>query len=397
MYVVAISNKTQKKEDINKQSDIYADSKFANELEETEELITYEIYDENQNLIATVDKGGTITFTEEYLETLKNINKNYYNMIDIEGNTFEMPELKEKDMEISKEELEEYMKEQDGKEKEVNWDKEEKETSEVLKIEEKNLRTLAKINPHKLLTANETLGQVIPEANKYDEIEIACEEGNNQNDGRFTMVGVKANGEKEVISSVEQVEGINTGRTVTAINRDGTEVEKQEVKGFFSIADRPEDGISITIGQYNMPEVQYVQNMNDRENRQTIPIEVQNRYNEYVYKRVREEANRTNGLGTTEKDKEIERRTEMVNENNGEIDPQTIDGTDADLIEIKRKIKDYALEQYEDCTPAQLNELIRNELEKNKGTLSDDEFEKTVSEIRINVEDEARAFSKRVL
>ena len=38
------------------------------------------------------------------------------------------------------------------------------------------------------------------------------------------MIGVKADGTKEFVESVGQVEGINTGRTVTSINRDGTKV-----------------------------------------------------------------------------------------------------------------------------------------------------------------------------
>ena len=36
--------------------------------------------------------------------------------------------------------------------------------------------------------------------------------------------------QKEFVESIGQVEGINTGRTVTSINRDGTKVEEKGSK-----------------------------------------------------------------------------------------------------------------------------------------------------------------------
>ena len=256
---------------------------------------------------------------------------------------------------------------------------------------------MAVINPHTLVTANETLGQIIPEVNQYDEVQIVCEKSDNQNDGRFTMIGVKADGEKELVESVGQVEGINTGRTVTSINRDGTEVEEKEVKGLFQIAGRPEEGISISVGNYNIPEVQYIQNMNDRDNRQAIPIGVKSRFDEYVYHRVREEANRNEGLGTQEKDGEIEKRTEMVrkNEERGDAEESTIDGTDADLEQIKNQIVENALDEYENMSPKELTQYIKDQLESYNLIMNNSEEERVVTEIKSRVEDEARAFQTR--
>lgn len=357
------------------------------------ELTTYEIYDANQNLIATVDTDGDISFSEEYLAKLENLPPEYYNMIDLSATDFTLQEMTEKDMKVSAKDIEKY----EEKSKKINFDKEEKEAAETIGIEEDNLRTLAVINPHTLVTANETLGQIIPELNQYDEVQISCEKSDNQSDGRFTVIGVKADGTKEPVESVGQVEGINTGRTVTSINRDGTEVEEKEVKGLFQIAGRPEEGISISVGNYNVPEVQYIQNMNDRENRQAIPIGVKSRYDEYVYHRVREEANRNEGLGTQEKDGEIENRTEMVRENEerGDSEESTIDGTDADLEQIKNQIVEKALDEYEDMSPKELTQYIRNQLESYNLIMNNNEEERAVIEIRARVEDEARAFNTR--
>lgn len=392
VYIVEIkSQNPELRENKNDQNSDKKDSQLGDNVEL--ELTTYEIYDENQNLIAIVDTDGNVSFSEEYLAKLENLPPEYYAMINLSAIDFALQEITEKDVELSAKDIKEY----EEKNKKINFDKEEKEVTETIGIEEDNLRTLAVIDPHALVTANETLGQIIPELNQYEEVQIACEKSDNQSDGRFTMIGVKADGTKEPVESVGQVEGINTGRTVTSINRDGTEVEEKEVKGLFQIAGRPEEGISISVGNYNIPEVQYIQNMNDRENRQAIPIGVKSRYDNYIYHRVREEANRNEGLGTKEKDEEIENRTEMVieSEKTGHPEERTIDGTDADLEGIKKEIIEKALDNYDDLSPSALTQYIKEELETYNLMMNDEEEENIVAEVRIRVEDEARAFQTR--
>lgn len=392
VYIVEIKSQNS---ELGKNKNVKSDDKNASQLGDNVELelTTYEIYDKNQNLIATVDADGNVSFSEEYLAKLENLPPEYYSMIDLSATEFNLQEMTEKDIELSAKDIEKYEKES----RKINFDKEEREAAETIGIEEDNLRTLAVINPHTLVTANETLGQIIPEVNQYDEVQIVCEKSDNQNDGRFTMIGVKADGEKEPVESVGQVEGINTGRTVTSINRDGTEVEEKEVKGLFQIAGRPEEGISISVGNYNIPEVQYIQNMNDRDNRQAIPIGVKSRFDEYVYHRVREEANRNEGLGTQKKDGEIEKRTEMVrkNEERGDSEESTIDGTDADLEQIKNQIVENALDEYENMSPKELTQYIKDQLESYNLIMNNSEEERVVTEIKSRVEDEARAFQTR--
>ena len=388
VYIVEIKSQNPELRENKKEKDKKNASQIGDDVEL--ELTTYEIYDENQNLIATVDAEGNLTFSEEYMEKLENLPPEYYDMINLNSREFSLQEMGEQDLELSAKDIEKY----EEKNKEIDFDKEEKEAAEAIGIEKDNLRTLAVINPHTLITANETLGQIIPELNKYSEVQISCEKSDNQNDGRFTMIGVNADGTKEQVQSVGQVEGINTGRTVTSINRDGTEVEEKEVKGLLQIAGRPEEGISISVGNYNIPEVQYIQNMNDRENRQAIPIGVKSRYDNYIYHRVREEANRNEGLGTQEKDGEIERRTEMVRESDerGESEERTIDGTDADLEEIKRQLVERALDKYEDLSPSALTQYVKEELESYGLTINENEERQIIAEVRLRVEDEARAF-----
>ena len=363
--------------------------------EELETFMTYLIYDSDLNLNATVDKDNQLTFTEEYLERLRESNPQYYEMLELDDATFELPEVKEHDRELSRKQLEEKEKQKlSEKKQERDWDKEEKEACEEAGIEDiDKLRALAIIDPHKKITGNQTLAQIVPELAKYEEIQISCEKGDNLSDGRFTVIGKKPDGTKEITDAFEQAEGVNTGRNVTSINRDGTEVEDKEVKGLLTIPGRPEEGLSISVGQYNQADISFVQNMNDRENRQSIPIESEGRYDGYVYQRVREEGNTTEGM--IEKDEEAERRTKMVKKNDGKINPQTIDGTDIDLKKIKKQIVNKALDKYEDLSSEQLRQYIKDLIDGENIQLSQDEEELLVNELKIRVEDEARAFPSR--
>ena len=316
-------------------------------------------------------------------------------MLELDDATFELPEVKEHDRELSRKQLEEKEKQKlSEKKQERDWDKEEKEACEEAGIEDiDKLRALAIIDPHKKITGNQTLAQIVPELAKYEEIQISCEKGDNLSDGRFTVIGKKPDGTKEITDAFEQAEGVNTGRNVTSINRDGTEVEDKEVKGLLTIPGRPEEGLSISVGQYNQADISFVQNMNDRENRQSIPIESEGRYDGYVYQRVREEGNTTEGM--IEKDEEAERRTKMVKKNDGKINPQTIDGTDIDLKKIKKQIVNKALDKYEDLSSEQLRQYIKDLIDGENIQLSQDEEELLVNELKIRVEDEARAFPSR--
>ena len=363
--------------------------------EKLETFMTYLIYDSDLNLNATVDKDNQLTFTEEYLERLRETNPQYYEMLELDDATFELPEVKEHDRELSRKQLEEKEKQKlSEKKQERDWDKEEKEACEEAGIEDiDKLRALAIIEKKKKITGNQTLAQIVPELAKYEEIQISCEKGDNLSDGRFTVIGRKPDGTKEITDAFEQAEGVNTGRNVTSINRDGTEVEDKEVKGLLTIPGRPEEGLSISVGQYNQADISFVQNMNDRENRQSIPIESEGRYDGYVYQRVREEGNTTEGM--IEKDEEAERRTKMVKKNDGKINPQTIDGTDIDLKKIKKQIVNKALDKYEDLSSEQLRQYIKDLIDGENIQLSQDEEELLVNELKIRVEDEARAFPSR--
>ena len=60
------------------------------ENEEGKEKELYEIYDEGNNLIATVNEAGKIQFELAFIEELRNINEEYFDTLELENAEFEL-------------------------------------------------------------------------------------------------------------------------------------------------------------------------------------------------------------------------------------------------------------------------------------------------------------------
>ena len=73
--------------------------------DEKEVGYSYQIYDKDNNLVATVNKEGNITFNPEYLETIR---KGYLDDLNLEDAEFELPkELEKDDLVLEKDKIEE--------------------------------------------------------------------------------------------------------------------------------------------------------------------------------------------------------------------------------------------------------------------------------------------------
>lgn len=102
VYIVEISNQKEKETGDKAKQTEKIDSK-------DEPYVTYEIYSKEGELIATVNKEGKVKFTEKYLEDLKNIDKKYFDTLNLDDIDFEMPEeLRDNDLVMTKEELEDH-------------------------------------------------------------------------------------------------------------------------------------------------------------------------------------------------------------------------------------------------------------------------------------------------
>ena len=270
------------------------EEKKSRENEDQQEKQLYEIYDKDNNLIATVDEIGKIQFQPEFLQSLKEISEEYYNTLTLDDVEIEFPEeLEQDDLILTKEEIEEKA---DNKKiedlskiigsKNINSYSEMK-VDQTPKFEK--LTNKQEIDSDVRVTQTETLADMIPEIKEKGIVKIGViysNRTNNQN-GRFSFVGIDKNGQIHTIDSLENVEGTTTGQTVTSINsRDGSAVEEEQVAGMVKINGRSnsnneEEMLSIRQGQYGILEVDYVRadlSRDKSERYMSAPIETDNIY-----------------------------------------------------------------------------------------------------------------------
>lgn len=256
---------------------------------EDDETYIYRIYDEDNNLIATVDKEGNVLFSPEYLE---NIDERYLETLDLEDAEFELPEeLGKDDIVLNSEELEmeENKKRLDDVSKVIGSNN--INSYSEMRIDQtpafEKVTNKQELDPNTRVTQTETLADMIPELREKGIVKIGVvysDHSKGQN-GRFSFVGLDKDGQIHNIDSLENTQGTTTGQTVTSINsRDGNVVEEEQVAGLVRINGRnslngQEEMLSVKVGQYGILEVDYVRAdlSEDKENRYlSAPIETRN-------------------------------------------------------------------------------------------------------------------------
>ena len=76
--------------------------------EDQQEKEVYEIYDKDNRLVATVNEAGEVEYSEEFIESLKEISDEYFDTLTLEDTEFELPEeLGKDDIVLTGEEIEE--------------------------------------------------------------------------------------------------------------------------------------------------------------------------------------------------------------------------------------------------------------------------------------------------
>ncbi len=259
------------------------------ESREDDETYIYRIYDEDNNLIATVDKEGNVLFSPEYLE---NIDERYLETLGLEGAEFELPEELGKDdivLNLEELEMEGNKKRLDDVSKVIGSDNinsySEMKTDQAPAFEK--VTNKQELDPNTRVTQTETLADMIPEIKEKGIVKIGVvysDHSKGQN-GRFSFVGLDKDGQIHNIDSLENTQGTTTGQTVTSINsRDGSVVEEEQVAGLVRINGRnslngQEEMLSVRVGQYGILEVDYVRAdlSEDKEYRYlSAPIETRN-------------------------------------------------------------------------------------------------------------------------
>lgn len=354
------------------------EDKIRDENEQKEKII-YEIRDEDNNLIASVNELGEIQFEEAYLESLREINEGYFDSLTLDEAEFELPEeLGKEDLVLNKEEIEEKQSQKRIgdiskviKSKEINSYSEMKtdQTPVFDKVVNKQ-----EIDPNAKVTQGETLADMIPEIKQKGIVKVGVvysDHSKGQN-GRFSFVGIDKDGQIQTIDSLQNTQGATTGQTITSINsRDGSVVEQEQVSGLVKIGGRStangqEEMLSVRVGQYGILEVDYVRAdlSRDKDERYlSAPIETKNQ--RPTTKEVREVMDKNRN---TEIEGELERADEEI-ERDGDAELRNIDDTASNDELTPDEI--IVLENGEETT-------LRKEAEKAK--ISPEEFTKRYNE-----------------
>ena len=354
------------------------EDKIRDENEQKEKII-YEIRDQDNNLIASVNELGEIQFEEAYLESLREINEGYFDSLTLDEAEFELPEeLNKEDLVLNKEEIEEKQSQKRIgdiskviKSKEINSYSEMKtdQTPVFDKVVNKQ-----EIDPNAKVTQGETLADMIPEIKQKGIVKVGVvysDHSKGQN-GRFSFVGIDKDGQIQTIDSLQNTQGATTGQTITSINsRDGSVVEQEQVSGLVKIGGRStangqEEMLSVRVGQYGILEVDYVRAdlSRDKDERYlSAPIETKNQ--RPTTKEVREVMDKNRN---TEIEGELERADEEI-ERDGDAELRNIDDTASNDELTPDEI--IVLENGEETT-------LRKEAEKAK--ISPEEFTKRYNE-----------------
>ena len=238
---------------------------------EQKQKIMYEIYDEDSNLVATVNELGEIHFDEQFIETLRNINEGYYNSLKLDEAEFELPEeLGKDDIVLTKDEIEK--KQIEKKLSEISEKIGSKDIQSYSEIDTNQTPTFEKLTNKQELDANvrvtqtETLADIIPEIKEkgIEKIGVVYSDYSKGQNGRFSFVGIDKDGQIQTIDSLQNIYGTTTGQKVTSINSvDGSIVEQEQVAGMVRLGDRgttngEEEYLSVRQGNYGIIEVDYV-------------------------------------------------------------------------------------------------------------------------------------------
>ena len=292
------------------------------ENEKGKEKELYEIYDKDNNLIATVNEAGEIQFELAFIEELRNINEEYFDTLELENAEFELPdELEKDDLVLTKDELEEKQIDKKlnavgkviGNEKIDSYS--EIKTDQTPLFED--LTNEQEIDANVRVTQTETLPDLIPELKEKGIVKVGVVYSDFSNgQGRFSFVGIDKDGQIHQLDSLDNIDGTTTGQKVTSINSiDGSVVEQEQVAGMVRLSDRTntngeEEYLSVRQGDYGIIEVDYVRadlSKSEDERYISAPIET-----DRVYPTTREVRDFMDRSQNPEMDEELDRANSEI-------------------------------------------------------------------------------------
>ena len=203
-----------------------------------------ELYIQNEQVHLKVGEliNGKIIFTEEYLEYVASINALIADVVKKQnGHDLPVQEQTHEDaIQLDKHELEYHytlkrLEKTEDKRAEPQTEQD-KEKQAITKIAEKSgmsegdLSSCSEISPTQKITNEKSFEDITNMKDKYTKVFVVNSDSNSRGTSRFAFWGLRKDGEVEQIQGLEERDGVNTGKEICAINRDGSEVTKKQTK-----------------------------------------------------------------------------------------------------------------------------------------------------------------------
>ena len=242
---------------------------------------------QNGTPIAMIDENSNIKFSGEYLKQMKALNPSIYSLLaSMNGKHYELPQIQEvseklpdinskqevEDFKLSKKELElarqneiigQGIKEEENTD-EVNNEKEPKNEEESMEqiakqagITKDDIKSCSTIDPHERITDQKSFEDIANVTGKYSKIFVVSANSQTRGNSLYSFWGMTQDGKMEPVQGLEERQGVNTGKSIYSINRDGSQVKEQQTSALFTMPNQRE-GFSVTIGQYGIIETTYI-------------------------------------------------------------------------------------------------------------------------------------------
>ena len=239
----------------------------------------YDIYIRDGQIKMGTIENGVITFTPEYLQMMIELSPFIYQTLMMQqGKSYEIAEgfvdvSREEDglqlnpMEMSKEDIEKEMQERvglQGQEKLTEQDQEPKDEEQAIEeiaiktgLSIEDIKSCASLDPKEKITDSQSFEDLTNTVGKYVKVFPVASNSKTQGTSRFVFYGITPKGEVEQVPGFEERDGVNTGKEIYSMNRDGSVVKEKQTSALFMLRNG-EEGFSVTIGQYGMIEVDYI-------------------------------------------------------------------------------------------------------------------------------------------
>lgn len=229
--------------------------------------------------IALIDENSNIKFSKEYLMEVKALNPMVYELlVSMNGQHYELPQVQKLDenlpdindkkevenFKLNKQELEiEKIEQEKNKSSKtpIQEPKSEEESMEQIAkqagITKNDIKSCSTIDPKERITDQKSFEDIVNVTGKYSKIFVVSANNQTRGNSLYSFWGMTQDGTMEPIQGLEERQGVNTGKSIYSINRDGSQVKEKQTSALFTMPNQRE-GFSVTVGQYGILETTYI-------------------------------------------------------------------------------------------------------------------------------------------